>query len=251
MTKARRPSPGSAGRHAVLYPGVAEAAHRVGAGAVGLVDVRCSAGFNLVVDRVGITYSNGQSSGDPFSSVQVSAALKGRRPLPDRAIPPVVARIGIDARPVDVTDPDDVRWLRAGVPPDQPDLVGSLDAEIALTASARPLLLTGDALGVLQEAVARVPGDALPVVTTTWALSHLTPERRTRFLQRLGEVAATRPLAWVSVEGVGVAPAVPTMGDRRASGHSIIALALLDHRTVYAEALGRCWSRGSMLSWLA
>jgi hypothetical protein len=36
--------------------------------------------------------------------------------------------------------------------------------------------------------------------------------------------------------GVGVAPAIPTLGDRRASGHSII---------------GRCWSRGRLLAWLA
>lgn len=39
----------------------------VGANAVGLIDVGCSAGLNLNVDRVGITYSNGQSLGDPSS----------------------------------------------------------------------------------------------------------------------------------------------------------------------------------------
>jgi hypothetical protein len=55
------------GRCAVLYPAIAEAARRVGANAVGLIDVGCSAGLNLNVDRVGITYSNGQSLGDPSS----------------------------------------------------------------------------------------------------------------------------------------------------------------------------------------
>ena len=44
----------------MLYPAIAEAAHRSGADAVGLVDVGCSAGLNLTVDRVGITYSDGQ-----------------------------------------------------------------------------------------------------------------------------------------------------------------------------------------------
>ena len=58
------------GRCAVLYPAIAEAARRVGANAVGLIDVGCSAGLNLNVDRVGITYSNGQSLGDPSSAVQ-------------------------------------------------------------------------------------------------------------------------------------------------------------------------------------
>jgi len=58
-------------------------------------------------------------------------------------------------------------------------------------------------------------------------------------------------VAWASVEGVGVAPSVPTLGDRRASGHSIIGLAELDHATLRVEAVGRCWSRGRLLAWLA
>jgi hypothetical protein len=49
------------GHCAVLYPAIAETARRAGANAVGLIDVGCSAGLNLNVDRVGITYSNGQS----------------------------------------------------------------------------------------------------------------------------------------------------------------------------------------------
>jgi hypothetical protein len=41
------------------------------------------------------------------------------------------------------------------------------------------------------------------------------------------------------------------MGDRRASGHSIIGLAVFEHSTLRAEAVGRCWSRGRLLAWLA
>jgi hypothetical protein len=95
-----------------------------------------------------------------------------------------------------------------------------------------------------------MPADALPIVTTTWALSRFTLENRLRFLHRLDEAATDRPVAWVSVEGVGVAPAIPTFGDRRASGHSIIGLAVFDHSALHAEAIGRCWSRGRLLSWL-
>jgi len=104
---------------------------------------------------------------------------------------------------------------------------------------------------VLPDAFARVPADALPVVTTTWALSHIALERRPRFLHRLQEAAAGRPVAWVSAEGVGVAPTIPTLGDRRASGHSILGLAVLDRSALRAEAIGRCWSRGRLLAWLA
>ena len=239
------------GRCAVLYPAIAEAARRVGANAVGLIDVGCSAGLNLHVDRVGITYSNGQSLGDPSSPVQMSSSIVGDRPIPTRATPEVVARVGVDLDPVDVTDADDARWLRACLWPDQPERVARLEAEMALAATAPPLLLRGDAVDVLPDAFARVPADALPVVTTTWALSHLPLESRLRFLHRLGDAAAGRVVAWVSAEGVGVAPAIPTLGDRRASGHSTIGLAVLDRSALHAEAIGRCWSQGRSLAWLA
>jgi hypothetical protein len=100
-------------------------------------------------------------------------------------------------------------------------------------------------------AFARVPADALPVVTTTWALSRFPLESRLRFLHRLDEAAAGRAVAWVSAEGVGVAPAIPALGDRRASGHSIIGLAVFGQSALRAEAIGRCWSRGRLLAWLA
>lgn len=247
----RKPRADETGRCAVLYPAVAEAAHRAGADAIGLVDVGCSAGLNLNVDRVGVTYGNGQVLGDASSSVRFSASVVGERPLPERALPEVVARVGVDADPVDVTDADEARWLRACLPPDQPERAAQLAAELALAATAPPALLKGDIVEMLPEALARVPEGALPVVTTTWALSRLPPESRLRFLQRLDEAATGRAVAWVSVEGVGVAPAVPTMGDRHASGHSILGVAMLRQSTLQAEAAGRCWSRGRLLAWLA
>jgi hypothetical protein len=240
-----------AGRCAVLYPAIAEAARRVGANVAGLIDIGCSAGLNLSVDRVGITYSNGQVLGDSSSPVQLSSSIVGDRPIPTRAMPEVVARIGVDLDPVDVTDADDARWLRACLWPDQRERITQLEAEMTLAATARPRLLQGDAVEVLPDAFARVPTDVLPVVITTWALSRFPFERRLRFLHRLDEAAADRPVAWVSAEGVGVAPATPTLGDRRASGHSIIGLGVFGRSAVRAEAIGRCWSRGSFLAWLA
>jgi len=246
----RRPRTVETARCAVLYPAVARAAHRLGADAVGLVDVGSSAGLNLHVDRVGISYGDGPTLGDRSSPVQLSPSVIGDRPVPARAVPEVVARIGVDRDPLDPTDADDVRWLRACLPPDRRERRAALDAELAVAASAPPVLLRGDTVELLTDAVARVPSGALPVVTTTWALSQLPRAGRRRFLDRL-VAAADRPVAWVSAEGVGVAPSVSTFGDRPASGHSILGVAVLDGSAPRVEAVGRCWSRGRMLSWLA
>jgi len=166
-------------------------------------------------------------------------------------MPEVVARVGVDLHPLDVTDAEDARWLRACLWPDQLERAARLEAEMALAATAPPLLLRGDPVEVVPDAVARVPADALPVVTSTWALSHFPPESRLHFLHRLEEAAAGRTVAWVSVEGVGVAPAIPILGDRRASGHSIIGLAVFAGSVLNADAIGRCWSQGRFLEWLA
>lgn len=246
----RRPVLEATGHCAVLYPLVAEAARRAGASAVGLVDVGSPVALNLNVDRVGVTLGDGKTLGDSGSPVQVSAEVRGRA-VPARAVPEVVTRVAVDPDPVDVTDAEAVRWLRACLPPDRPERRARLDAELALAAASPPELLRGAAVEVLPDALARVPAGALPVVTTTWALARFPPASRLRFLERLDEAATSRPVAWVSVEGVGVAPAVPTMGDRRASGHSILGLTLLEHRATHAEAVGRCWSRGRIVSWLA
>src|SRR6185437_2269331 len=197
IAERRRPRTGETGRYAVLYPAIAEAAHRAGATAVGLIDVGCSAGLNLSVDRVGISYSNGQSLGDPSSPVQQACQIVGGRPVPARPMPEVVARIGVDLDPVDVTDADDVRWLRACLWAGQPEVAARLDAELALAATAPPLLLRGDPVELLPDALARVPAGVLPVVITTWALSRFPLESRMRFLQRLDEAATDRAVAWV------------------------------------------------------
>ncbi|WP_206340394.1 DUF2332 domain-containing protein [Blastococcus litoris] len=247
----RLPQTVDTARCAVLHPAVAEAARRLGAASVGLVDVGGAPGLNLQLDRVAIRYGDGPAVGDPSSAVQIAATVVGDRPVPTGPLPHLVARIAVGPHPVDVTDPDDVRWLRACVPPDHAERAARLAAELALAASAPPVIVRGEVDDVLPEAVARVPAGALPVVTTTWALSALPREGRQRFLRRLEEVAAERPVAWVSAEGVGVAPSVPTLGDRPASGHSIVGLALLGGPAPRIEVLGRCWSRGRLLSWLA
>jgi len=236
---------------AVLHPAVAEAAHRVGAEAVGLIGVGSPAGLDLHLDRLGLTYDPGPSLGDPSSAVQLSTPVVGPGRVPARTLPHVLARIGVDRDPLDPTDPDDARWLHACVAPDRPHEATRLAAALAVAAGAPPLLLRGDPLALLPEAVARVPAGALPVVLTAWALARLPPGRRLRFRRRLEESAAGRAIAWVSVEGVGVAPGVPTLGDRPASGHSTIGLTVPGGPGLHSEAIGRCWSRGRLLSWLA
>jgi hypothetical protein len=76
---------------------------------VALYDVGCSAGLNLVADRLPWIWS-----------------------LPEPATRPRVAsRTGFDPRPLDVREAADARWLRACVWPGQPEREARLDQAIA------------------------------------------------------------------------------------------------------------------------
>jgi hypothetical protein len=239
------------GRCAILYPAIAEAARRAGATSIGLVDVGCSAGLNLNVDRVGIAYSDGTFLGEPDSVLQLQSEARGGVAVPANPMPPVVARIGVDLNPVDVTDDADARWLRACLWPDQPERLERLNAAIELRAGAPPTLIQGDAVEVLADAVAKVPADALAVLTTTWALAYFSLEDRLRFLRRVDEAAAQRPVAWVSAESVGIGPAVPTMGDSRRAPHSLVGIAVAHGASIRVDTVARCQPHGAWLEWLA
>ena len=213
-----------------------------GASAVGLIDVGCSAGLNLNVDRVGIAYDNGQSSATrrrPCSgrldrgrqARAVRGGTRGRRPR--RRGPRPGRRDQHGGRPV-----------AAGLPRRIPSRARGSKRRSPWWTS--PLLLAGEpvetsARRVRARACGRPAGRHHDVGVVALPL-----ESRLRFLHRLDE-AARRPVAWVSVEGVGVAPSVPTLGDRRASGHSIIGLAVLDirrcapRRSAAAGRGGGCW----------
>ena len=281
LVAARRMAGDECSRSPVLLPGIARAVQRTGATALGLIDLGRPAGLNLIVDRVGVSYGNGQSAGDRSSPVQLSAGVVGHRGLragaisgaplrkaplgtgalpthplpthllPTQPLPGVVIRSCLARDPLDVTDAADVRWLRACVGADRAAQRNRLDAELALAATAPPLLRRGDPIDALPGALAAVPAGVLPVVMTTWALSRFPVKRRLRFLDHLEQAGADRPVAWVSAEGVGVAPGIPTFGDRPASGHSILGVAVIDRSGLRAEAVGRCWSRGAILAWLA
>lgn len=232
---------------AVLYPAIVAAARWAGAGTVGLVDVSAT-GLNLVVDRAAIDYGGGREAGDPASPLRVRCRLVGGSPVPTGPFPEVAARVVVDTEPLDPTRAEDGHALRALLPPDDREGIARLEAELALAEAAPPHPVRGHVLEALPEALAAVPSEALPMVITTWALSRLRPHARPRFLDRLREAGGR--VAWVSVEGVGVAPGVPTLGDRPASGHSIVGLALCDPQGVRVTAAGRCWQRGAVLEWL-
>lgn len=175
------------------------------------LDVGASAGLNLLLDHYEYRFDPGGRVGGP-SRVVIETGVRGDPPLP--RVPPVaVARCGIDIAPIDVTSDDEAKWLEACVWPDQADRFHRLEAAIEIAREHPPELLAGGAVESLAPAVARMALRGHPVVTNSWVLNYLPPERRTAYLAELDLIGVGTDLSWVYVEGPAFVPELPARTD--------------------------------------
>jgi hypothetical protein len=204
------------GRSAVIGPGLTWLATRLD-GPLALIDVGASAGINLLCERFRLDYGAMGATGPAGSPVEISChVVDGDPPIADR-LPRLAQRTGIDRSPIDLTDPDDARWLLACVWPDTGRLERTA-ASIRLAQQDPPRVIAGDAVATLPGVLADVPADTTAVVVTTSAFAYLSIEERREFLSLLETEGRHRPVAWLSAEAAGIVDAfagdVPGDSDR-------------------------------------
>jgi hypothetical protein len=248
-------------RAALLYPAVALAAGRR---PIGLLEVGCSAGLLLGLDRYGYRYQTEQAgqlvAGPAKAAVGLHCALELAPGATLPTIPKSIqvrARAGLDRAPVDLTDEDQHAWLEACIWADQPDRLRLFSAAAKAQRGDRPELITGDAIADLPAAARRIPEDLPLVVITSLALLYLPAPRQVEFIAALGELAARRPVFWVSHEEYvsALAHVLPDRDDlRRGKGEPSFGVVGLV-RWVDGQPLGRALARtawhGERMVWLA
>lgn len=251
LLASRHTNTNEVGRSAVLGLALSTVADRMGQ-PLGLIDVGCSAGLNLLCDRYLLDYGPAGVTGPSDAAVRVSSTVAAGRPPIAPVLPQIASRIGIDRDPVDVTDEDQARWLLAGVWPDTGRLPRARRA-IAEARRAQLRLIPGDAVTSVGAAVGATPAGVVPVVVTTWALAYLAPSDRRLFCEELAAASRDRPVAWVSAEARGVVDLfadIDTPPD--ASGHEANHLGLVvfrDGRWADAEVLAFVHPHGSWIHW--
>jgi hypothetical protein len=157
-----------------------------------LIELGASAGLNLVWDRYRYAYAAG-SWGDGRLTLAgeepapVPAELLGRRPV-------VVRRRGIDLRPLDPADEEDVRLLECFVWPDQHERMRRLREALAIARGDRPEILAGDYVDLLPAVLADRNPDALTVVFQTVSTVYLDAAR----YAELRGIVDGAGVAWIS-----------------------------------------------------
>ncbi len=164
-----------------------------GARPLALADVGASAGLNLVADALP----------SPWRFVDGS-------PVPVARAVQAVARLGLDASPLDATRTEDADWLRACVWPGDAPREERLEAALAAFTAARtrpdaPVLVPIAAaniparLGILSGAEA----EALVIAYQTVVRDYLSPDERAEYSTGMNDWLATHPAGralWVELE---------------------------------------------------
>jgi hypothetical protein len=200
---ARQTQTNEVGRCALLLPLLAGLP-----GPLALVEVGASAGLCLLPERYAYDYG-GTIVGDPASPLRLACRPRGPVPIPT-GLPEVVWRRGIDLAPVDLDDPDAVRWLECCVWPDQPERLSRLRAAMQIARADPPELVRGDLLEQVGPVVAQAPTDATVVVFHAAALVYLPESARRRFVELMAKLSAI----WISAEGRGVLPTLEPAPER-------------------------------------
>ena len=237
------------GRCALLLPAFA----LIGADApLAHLDVGASAGLNLLLPSFSVRYDGGEPIGPRDATVGLSCDTRGDPPLAldSLRLPDITGRCGIDARPIDVTDPAEARWLEACCWPDQADRFRRLRAAIELAQHDPPELLAGDAVESVGPAIERMATRGHPVVTTTWALNYLGADRRARFVDELDRLGAATDLSWVFAESPALTPELPHSQDLRDDHLTELSLVTWRGGVKTVRSLAETHPHGYWIHWI-
>lgn len=166
---------------------------------IALIEVGASAGLNLLLDQYRYQYG-AQTVGSPEAPLTLRCDPRGApSPIPAQ-IPTIEWRVGIDLSPIDVSDQDATRWLRALIWPEQIDRALLLQQALANAERHPPKLWAGDAIDLLPRAINAAPPDAQICIVHTFTLNQFSAAMRRQIDAQLAAASRLRRIAVVGVE---------------------------------------------------
>ncbi|MFB6254113.1 MAG: DUF2332 domain-containing protein [Halobacteriaceae archaeon] len=199
IISSRRVQTNEVGRSAVLLPAFEYVARSCNRAPLALIEIGASAGLNLCWDRYCYKYDEYGTYGDHNSSVTIKSTLRGNTtpPFPEY-LPEIVYRVGNDINPLDVTDPDDARWLRALVIPDQRTRHQRLSAAIEVARRNPPKIVEGDAIETVGHLIDQTPETAVICIFSTLTLYQLQDKEIADIREIFIKRSQNQPIHWLS-----------------------------------------------------
>ena len=162
-----------------------------------LLEVGASAGLCLYPDKFSYQYGNLARVDPPAGPGAALLSCVTDGPVPVPAAPPeVVWRAGIDLNPLDVADPEDMRWLETLIWPGQDYRRRRLAAAIEVARSDPPYLVAGDLNENVRDLAGQAPEGSTLVIFHSSVLCYLDAAGRSAFTRTVRDL----PGYWISSE---------------------------------------------------
>ncbi len=177
-----------------------------------LLEVGTSAGLCLLPDRYAYDYGiQVLRPADITADTPVFPCRADEATPVPKTLPRVVWRAGMDIRPLDVKDADQMAWLETLVWPEQSDRLARLRAAVQVARADPPYIMQGDLTRDLPLLVKETPRDATLVVFHTAVLAYVSDQA-----QRDAFAAQALSLCeyWISNEEPSVFPSIAAKIDR-------------------------------------
>ena len=221
---------------------------------IALIEVGASAGINLGFDRYSyrFTLPGGEPAAYGDSGVELACELQrpGTTPPLDDELAPIIARIGLDLDPVDLSIEADRRWLKACIWAEEADRHRRFDAAVADTLRSPPQLVRDDAVDGIGDLIEEQPEDAHIVVISSWVMSYLRRDRRAAFDAALDLAAQHRDVSWISAEAEGAVAFVPP-SPVTPELHTVVGMARWRDGRRDDTLIARCHPHLAWMEWLA
>ena len=238
---ARSTQTNEVGRLATLLPAFASVrAERAGGAHRGGRECRAQP----VPGQVGLCLVDSEGVVELGPAPHLSCDVSGPAPLPT-ALPEVAWRGGVDLNPLDVTDPEAMRWLETLVWPEEDDRRVRLRHAIDVAAADPPRLVRGDLLTELPALVAEASAYGTVLVFHSAVAAYLPVEQRAELQLLMRDLVAEGSCHWISNEAPERAAGRHRdgAGGGAARRHFVLGV---DGRMV-----GRTHGHGQYLEWLA
>jgi hypothetical protein len=169
-----------------------------------LLEVGAAAGLCLLPDAYAYDYDGYRVPPTLYTSATPPTFFcrANRAPLPGRGLE-IIWRAGLDLRPINIKDPEQITWLEALVWPDEGNRLQLLRAALEVAHHSPLQVIQGDLRTDLRALVARMPADATRVVFHTAVLGYLSSaDERSAFRQAMKDLE----VVWISNEPPALFP---------------------------------------------
>lgn len=250
-------------RGAVIWPALGAAAALTGARQLALLDFGCSAGLNLAVDRYRLRYRlpDGQwleraAVGD-VQAACIESLWLNPTPPPEPGWQ-LTLRHGVDPAPVDVRDPQRLRWLQACLWPHDGRRAERL-TRAAAQARTVPCHLhqAADCIAEIGPWLAGLPAGVQPVLLSSWVLYYLPAAELARLRAAVDAFTRSHGLAWIvgelpslSAQHAPVPPLPALPPGEAAASATLWTLRWADAGAIAERALGWSHPHGRWVAWL-